>query len=48
MCVYICGGMHMQGTNVEVRGHLWDLGLSFYYVGPKDQTPFVKLGVKHL
>lgn len=47
VCIYvkvcICKAMC-----VEVREHLQDLGLSFYYVGPKDEKQCVKLGGKHL
>lgn len=44
VCVYV----EVCIFKAHVRGHVWGLGLSFYYVCPNDQTQFVKLGGKHL
>lgn len=37
----------MPGALVEVRGQLWKSVLSFYLVGPWDQTWVVRLGDNH-
>ena len=44
--VYMC--VHVFGTNVEVRGPLQELVLSFYHVGSGDATQVIRLVRMHL
>jgi len=40
--------VHVRCTHVEARGLLWESVLSFYHVGPWDQTQVLRLGGKSL
>ena len=40
------GALHSE--SVEVRGHWWEVVLSFHHVGSEDPTLVIKLGTRRL